>query len=382
MLSLPVVQAGITELDRRGSVPRAPLDTPEGLSCDLPQRWMTRVNQPYPRSPLVVSRDRVYTSSDRVYALDKATGKELWRFTPHGDFIYEDVFNGNGITVVKLDGDVLYFGGWQKALYALDAQTGKELWNVPLERGMLESIEFDKERVYVSNSRKAFAINKRDGSLVWSFDLKRIEGEFHAPRLADGKLFVLSGQVLYALDARTGQEVWTYSPDIEQKTPEYPKFVYGPIPHIYKNQIIVIDADKNIVAVDVSTGKEVWRADGKPIAFGVYMTTTPEDKLALFTGSTLGQFNVSAQKMDWWYRPMFSGKGRPVAFYKNAVIFGTDAEHVYAIDRNTGDEVFRFAFDENTQGVRTVVVDGDQLYFLGGNGGVYAYDLKCPQLTP
>lgn len=78
---------------------------------------------------------------------------------------------------------------------------------------------------------------------------------------------------------------------------------------------------------------------------------------------------------------MGGGTPRPVAVNDTLAIFGDDSYYLYAINHLTGDEVFRFRFDTNeVGGIRTVLIAGDEVYFMARTKRVYAYKLQCPQL--
>jgi len=386
-----IEQVNTTPGEVRGNVRDAHWEIPPGLACEMPFRWSNRVNHPFPRIPLIVSKDMVYTSSSSVNAINRATGKRVWYFTPPGEYTYEDIFNANGVSALKLDGNVLYFGGYQKMLFALDAATGKELWRYSTERSALESIETDAQRVYIGTWRTVFAINKKDGTLAWRMDLpdEEKEGQFNPLKLANGTVYVVSGKAVYALDARTGKEVWTYQPigDGIRSNSSSPMFVYSVASVIHKGQIIVQEYVKDgerhspyLTGIDLKTGTPQWRY--KPRYLYPAMTVTPDDKILLTSGSSWSQYNIAANKMDWYFGAFGSAIARPPAVVGKLALFGTEYKYLYVLDRDTGKEVFRFEFPKDAQGARNIVVDHGELFFLGGDGRVYAYEFKCPQLAP
>src|SRR5690606_11031337 len=96
----------------------------------------------------------MYTSGNlgRVYALNAATGEELWTFTPAVDMQYNryaccDQAN-RGVAV--RDGRV-FVGSLDGWLHALDAQTGAELWRT-------DTIA-DRARAYTSTGAPEVAGN-------------------------------------------------------------------------------------------------------------------------------------------------------------------------------------------------------------------------------
>ena len=83
-----------------------------------------------PHAYPLVSEDTVFIGDEQgvLYALDKASGCERWRFEADGD-IRTAIVRGR----VDLDGQprtLLHFGTIGASVYALDAETGEELWRI------------------------------------------------------------------------------------------------------------------------------------------------------------------------------------------------------------------------------------------------------------
>ncbi|MFS8609861.1 MAG: PQQ-binding-like beta-propeller repeat protein, partial [Gammaproteobacteria bacterium] len=83
-------------------------------------------------TPIIVD-GVLYTSgtTGRVYALDAATGEEIWKFDPHSDgqvnrYTCCDEVN-RGVAV--FDG-MVYVGSLDGRLFGLDAETGNVVWQV------------------------------------------------------------------------------------------------------------------------------------------------------------------------------------------------------------------------------------------------------------
>ncbi len=138
-------------------------------------------------TPLVIDGVMYATSNfGRVYALDAATGKELWRYDPHVNgqwarYACCDVVN-RGLAAFE---GKLYVGALDGWLHALDAQTGRLAWKVdtligrgeqkpytltgaPLLAGNLVIVgntgaDFAGVRGYVS------AYDRRSGEFRWRF---------------------------------------------------------------------------------------------------------------------------------------------------------------------------------------------------------------------
>jgi outer membrane protein assembly factor BamB len=136
----------------------------------------------------VIDRNGVVYLQDldsNVFAVNLATGRVLWRR------LYDSQDIGpNGVAVA---GGTVY-GATAKFAFALDAKTGRELWrNTKLVPKLLQ---------------------KGGGELANGFGIDI------QPQVANGKVYLssaalLGGGVIYALDAGTGRELWSFDTVID-----------------------------------------------------------------------------------------------------------------------------------------------------------------------
>src|SRR5687768_16487853 len=87
----------------------------------------------YSTTPLIADGVMYLTSSwNRIYAIDAASGQELWRYYYQGPkemgLIYGPWNRG-----VALGHGMVYMGTVDNHLVAVDTKTGKEVWNVNIE---------------------------------------------------------------------------------------------------------------------------------------------------------------------------------------------------------------------------------------------------------
>ena len=138
-------------------------------------------------NPVTDSDGLVYLQDldSNVFAVDAATGEVRWRRA----YNLQDI-GPNGVVIA--DGTV--YGATAKFAFALDAKTGKELW---------------RNTKLVPRS-----LQKGGGELASGFGIDI------QPQVANGKLYLssaalLGGGVIYALDAKTGQELWSFDTVID-----------------------------------------------------------------------------------------------------------------------------------------------------------------------
>jgi quinohemoprotein ethanol dehydrogenase len=109
--------------------------------------------------------------------------------------------------------------------------------------------------------------------LAWSYDLGAYPGQLEGtPLVANGTLYgTLTWSVVYAVDARTGEEKWRWDPLIPQQ--QYvtdsrgirhrrgPSLCCGPVNRgvaLYEGKVYVGLLDGRLVALDADTGEEIW----------------------------------------------------------------------------------------------------------------------------
>lgn len=110
--------------------------------------------------PPVIDETGIYFScgDGDVYALDRSTGCELWRFATHNTLD----------TAPALSGGSLYFGGRGRVLYAVDAATGEELWRFGSEGRIETSPAAESGKVvFGDDAEVVYGLDVSTGQLAW-----------------------------------------------------------------------------------------------------------------------------------------------------------------------------------------------------------------------
>jgi len=96
--------------------------------------------------------------------------------------------------------------------------------------------------------------------LAWSVDFGSKLGLEATPLVVDGVMYTTGvWNVLYALDAKTGKELWRYDPHVNKSWMRY--MCCGPAnrgPAVWKGKVYVATIDGRLIAVDAASGKSVW----------------------------------------------------------------------------------------------------------------------------
>lgn len=191
-----------------------------------------------------------------VYALDAATGAELWR---------TDVENrdlpGTPIDAISYADGTLYVNRGDAVLLALDAATGAIRWEVELQKPPRGGPFVDGNTVYVStgfDGGRIFAFDAQTGEERWS--IEDSANPVTGPVLAKGILYVpfVDGQ-LVAYDPATGEERWRVRAGLRDEATEVDPRAGLPL---IDNGVLFVSsngfAGAFTVAYDAATGEELW----------------------------------------------------------------------------------------------------------------------------
>ena len=165
-------------------------------------------------SPTIVD-DTVYVGGrdGSLYALDLATGTQIWKAST----------GGRVRATPSVSGDLVVTGSFDGRVYAFDRRTGAERWVHRTEGDTLDSNKFGYDRRAVQSTAAivdgTVYLGARDGGL-YAIDLTTGKRKWRAshgtswvvgsPAVAGGRVYAGSsdGHFIQALDAATGRELW------------------------------------------------------------------------------------------------------------------------------------------------------------------------------
>lgn len=262
-------------------------------------------------------------------------------------------------------------------IYALDRETGKLIWRYATAGDAMPTPTVSHGRLaFSTGAGEIISLDSKTGQKIWQSNVGGM-GNMSSPAVADGRIFVgmASPAFLYALDETTGRTLWRASIAGSVNTG------MGDVSPAVSDGVVVTDAvshpstdnpvaksvagsrppggdvlpqisvsasttmDMSIAAFDASTGKMLWShvtARGpKPPSFkgGVPMihdgvvyvgnpVTSSYQALALKTGQLLWAWQVPD--------PSEAGSGRGPAAYYNGRLYIATGDALYALDPKTG----------------------------------------------
>jgi outer membrane protein assembly factor BamB len=252
--------------------------------------------------PPVMAEGKLFLlkNNGAVYAIDKSTGKVLWK-RKLGVLAAASPTYGNGRIFVPL-----LSRGTNKpgAVYALRTSDGKILWRRLLPSRSESSPVFDNDRVYLgSENGTVYALRAGDGAVRWTY--KASGAVKCALALADGKLYFgdYSGRV-YAIRQADGREAWntgTSSGAFGFRSGQFystPAVAYG--------RVYIGNTDGRMYSFSSADGKLAWaKATGNYVYSSPAVAQVPGGKPTVYFGSYDGTFYaVDAQSgnVRWTYK--------------------------------------------------------------------------------
>lgn len=181
----------------------------------LAWRWV----QPAPAVPAApyVDGERVFAAvGRRVYALDKATGNQIWRFPagePHPSTFTKGVVRfGNTIIASTDDRNVI----------AIDMNTGEQKWNFTATQNLLSApVLCGKTLVLPYSDQSIMAISAEDGTETWTNSTRIFAGiKGSIAGYNDVVLVFDQNNKLYGIDSSTKKTLWditfnALTPDVQ-----------------------------------------------------------------------------------------------------------------------------------------------------------------------
>ena len=119
--------------------------------------------------------------------------------------------------------------------------------------------------------------NVAELGLAWSFDLDTQRGVEATPLVADGVMYVTAPwSLLHALDAATGEHLWTYDPGVPR---EFARSICCGVVNrgaaLWGDKVFVGTLDGRLVGVDRATGEPVWETLTTEPTFPYSITGAP-----------------------------------------------------------------------------------------------------------
>lgn len=196
-----------------------------------------------------------------------------------------------------IDGDRLFLGAFRQAgtrtrgaAVAIDRHTGRELWRFTND-GDLKPVfcapvaadgrVYFGEGLHTDSDCRVFALDAATGQPAWARPFETTSHTEGNPRVVGGKVYFTAGDDgLFCADARSGEKLWQF-PGRDQQL-----HIDGP-PAAAGNRIFVGSGlyTLALLAVDAASGKELWRTPVNLRSFGAPLVLGNRVVYGLGTGN-------------------------------------------------------------------------------------------------
>jgi len=138
----------------------------------------------------------------------------------------------------------------------------------------------DYAETHYSPLSQVNAANVSRLSVAWTWDIPKSGARLEAtPVVADGVIYATGPKsFVFALDARTGQRLWTWDPAIPDETEGGPSICCGDVNRgvaVYGDKVFVGLLDGRLVALDRATGTIAWNVQTTPTGTDYSITMAP-----------------------------------------------------------------------------------------------------------
>ena len=354
--------------------------------------WSTRIGDGAGRSgvrlqPAFADGKLYLISTDgKVEALDAATGKTLWKqSTRVGDGIWPfkhkkpgpDARYAGGPAV---SGNLLVVGTLDGHVYAMDAATGKQLWSAEVDDEVISPPAIDAGVVYArTNSGNVYAFDANSGERKWVYD------QANVPLLSlrgNGPLLAAHGVVMFGSDDGNVVSLRSDTGAIQWKLPITKGLGRTDIQKL-NDADDSLQLDGNILyatayhgelaAIDAQQGQLAWtRAFSSYVGMGVAdkeLVGVDDDSLVWAFSKDGGgdMWKQDALQYHWLTAPAIQDK--------YAVVGGVEG-YVHWLDLSDGKLAARVRLSKDAIRTRPVV-NGDTVYVEDVKGHVAAYRINA-----
>lgn len=313
----------------------------------LTEKWRQSFGKEVTSSPILFEEAVIFGCRDGgVYALDRRSGAQLWKFTATAGVGSSPAAWGDRVIIADYNGNV----------FGLKGRTGERVWTRKLPMRVVSSPAVSGDRVVVGcYDGSAYCLSAENGAVLWKV---RTGGRIRGSAAASGDLFYVPSYDgdLYALQAGTGQTAWRLK-------------IGGTVsasPIVCGNIVVIGGTDGRVHGVDASTGVVRWTSATQSSVESRIGATAD----AALVGSNDGRlycFNLADGSIAWKCPTGRAVLGRPVVT-DGVVYAGSYDGGMYAIEAASGRVLDTFAAGSPVYS-SPLVAEG--LLYFGTNRGEF-----------
>lgn len=232
-------------------------------------KWRISLESPIRIAPAVTDKMLlVQTVDNSLYAFDKNTGKEFWKF----NVAHEDtVIAGGAVPAYDEDDNVIVAGFSNGEIVVLNATVGTPLWTSMLvsndkvssttEINTIGSYPIVQEGIIyaISNSDTLVSLDMRTGDKLWDKEI----GSMQNMLLVGDYLFIISNKnILFAVEKYSGDIMWAVNTKEFLNEEDYDNAeIYAAPPLMLNGQIFLAFSNGKVLKIDAHKGSLIAKTD-------------------------------------------------------------------------------------------------------------------------
>ena len=151
--------------------------------------------------------------------------------------------------------DLIIVATLSEGVVALNRKTGKQVWRNRDGNGYIGNGIIDGNYLYIGTNGVMRKIDCLNGKSVWAFNFSDQHPQGRAT-IAEGRLIFGAWDCkLYCVDCQTGSELWRWTNGSKNR-------LYSPghiIPRVANGRVMIVAPDRYITNINLATGREIWR---------------------------------------------------------------------------------------------------------------------------
>src|SRR3989442_1869737 len=141
------------------------------------------------------------------------------------------------------------------------AQTAADLLNDGKNTENVTTFGMGYDLKMYSPLREINKLNVKRLVPIWNFSLMNDMGELSQPTIYNGVMYVVNGNWTFAIDVATGRQIWRTPVTYERaalRVTTSGAYIRGAAT-IYNGKLFRQSIDAHVMALDMKTGKEIWK---------------------------------------------------------------------------------------------------------------------------